>query len=96
MAGTCPGTGYTLQFGVRIGNQTGHTVNLKDYRISYFMNDAYSASSWARQSGSPWNGSYQDNAKNVNVAFSDITTGGSSPSLSNRMIQITWAEDTEA
>ena len=94
MAGTCPGTGYTLQFGVRIRNQTGHAVNLKDYRVSYFMNDAYSASSWARQSGSPWNGSYQDNAKNVNVAFSDITSGGSSPRLSNRMIQITWAEDT--
>lgn len=94
MAGTCPASGSTLRFGVRIANNTGSVLNLKHYRLTFFMNDGYAASSWARQPGSPWNSSYQDNVKDISLAFTDLVAGGTSPRLYNRMVQVGWNADT--
>lgn len=94
ITGTCPASGNTLQFGVLITNNLGSVLNLKHYRLTFFMNDGYAASSWARQPGSPWNGTYQDNVKDVTLAFSDLVAGGTSPRLYNRMVRVGWNADT--
>lgn len=87
-----PGADTKIWWGAKFTNNSGSTINLKDYRVTYYLGTSTAASGWTFDppAGNP------SDAGIVNVSFGDIVPSGINPRTGydyDVMAQVTWPYD---